>query len=344
MAVLGLLGTCDLITGGDLARYMIGFAERLDRDTKKLISDLSDMAARGTLTKDGKRTMEERVSKNEMLLPVVLQHLRVTGAAHPRVLTPIVNRLQMFQASEAKAVREQAFFLSMLGSGGSGAGVLRVTMDAEPGFEIEKEAVFATIYTRKHTPWDFYYEAPKALRNTQVPLLLMNARFDGKMGFFGGVVEDEETLQETLCRELREELNYEAGPDLAGFEYLCSHEVPSERMRTHFFAKEVTTEEFFKTERGAFEAVHWGSEVVGLVRVPLFVNETAELPDPTGLPNFLRGNFHQGVIEELFYVVAAKRLISLDKLEAASVAAGLQLSRLVPDEDGEEEEQSDDEA
>jgi len=29
------------------------------------------------------------------------------------------------------------------------------------------------------------------------------------------------------------------------------------------------------------------------VRVPLFVNETAELPDPTGLPNFLRGNFHQ---------------------------------------------------
>ncbi|KAJ1481131.1 hypothetical protein T484DRAFT_1808482 [Baffinella frigidus] len=55
----------------------------------------------------------------------------------------------------------------------------------------------------------------------------------------------------------------------------------------------VTTEEFFKTERGAFEAVHWGSEVVGLVRVPLFVNETAELPDPTGLPNFLRGNFHQ---------------------------------------------------
>jgi hypothetical protein len=24
----------------------------------------------------------------------------------------------------------------------------------------------------------------------QVPLLLMNARFDGKFGFFGGVVED----------------------------------------------------------------------------------------------------------------------------------------------------------
>jgi 8-oxo-dGTP pyrophosphatase MutT (NUDIX family) len=93
------------------------------------------------------------------------------------------------------------------------------------------------------------------------------------------VVEEEETLHDTLCRELREELNYDTGAQLDGFEYLCSHEapppppprnrdpfppptaastharveeqVPAERMRTHFFAKEVTSEEFFETERNA---------------------------------------------------------------------------------------------
>jgi hypothetical protein len=56
--------------------------------------------------------------------------------------------------------------------------------------------------------------------------------------------------------------------------------------------------------------VHWGAETLGLIRCPLFVNETADIPDPTGLPNFLRSNFHQGVIEELFWLVASKRLIS----------------------------------
>jgi len=42
--------------------------------------------------------MEEKSVGMEKLLPVVLHHLRITGAAHPRVLTPIVNRLQLFQA------------------------------------------------------------------------------------------------------------------------------------------------------------------------------------------------------------------------------------------------------
>jgi len=29
----------------------------------------------------------------------------------------------------------------------------------------------------------------KAVRNMQMPLVLMNLRFDGKFGFFGGIVE-----------------------------------------------------------------------------------------------------------------------------------------------------------
>jgi len=55
----------------------------------------------------------------------------------------------MFQASENKAVREQAFFLSMLGSGGTGAGVLRVAMDADPGIP-QSEAVLLLLLLYSH--------------------------------------------------------------------------------------------------------------------------------------------------------------------------------------------------
>ena len=44
--------------------------------------------------------------------------------------------------------------------------------------------VFGTIYTKKHTPWDFYYEAPKALRNTQVTSRRARARSETLLRVF----------------------------------------------------------------------------------------------------------------------------------------------------------------
>ena len=77
---------------------------------------------------------------------------------------------------------------------------------------------------------------------------------------------DVSQVETTLQRELREELNCS---DVAGFEYLCSHEVPADDMRTHFFAKEVSEEAFFQIEAAACKAQHFGSEVLGYIRAPL---------------------------------------------------------------------------
>ena len=61
-------------------------------------------------------------------------------------------------------------------------------------------------------------------------------------------IKQDETVETCLQRELREELNYQ---DFKDFEYICSHEVPSEDMRTHMFAKKVTEEAFFEIENAA---------------------------------------------------------------------------------------------
>ena len=50
------------------------------------------------------------------------------------------------------------------------------------------------LFCLKHAPWQFYYEVHKATRNMQMPLVLMQARFDGKLGFFGGLVEEDESV------------------------------------------------------------------------------------------------------------------------------------------------------
>uniref|UniRef100_A0A7S4URW4 U8 snoRNA-decapping enzyme n=2 Tax=Guillardia theta TaxID=55529 RepID=A0A7S4URW4_GUITH len=162
----------------------------------------------------------------------------------------------------------------------------------------------------------------------------MQVRFDGKLGFFGGIVEPGESMQQALVRELREELNYVASPNLEGFEHVVSHEVPSERMRAHFYAKEVTTEEFFEVERNAHKALHFGSETLGVFRAPLFINDADEFgADAAGMPNFLRGNFHQAVVEELLCLIARKRLISQAKLSSVAAATGIVLSQVLPEEE-----------
>jgi hypothetical protein len=61
--------------------------------------------AAGIITKEGKRQMEQQAGKLQRLLPVILQHLRVTGTAHPRVLTPHVNRLHVFLTRLAAPAR-----------------------------------------------------------------------------------------------------------------------------------------------------------------------------------------------------------------------------------------------
>ncbi|XP_058873446.1 U8 snoRNA-decapping enzyme [Acipenser ruthenus] len=118
--------------------------------------------------------------------------------------------------------------------------------------------------------------------------VLMQLRFDGRLGFPGGFVDPADgSLEEGLNREVGEELG--AGLALAESDHMCTHacSTPPQKLVTHFYTKKLSLAELQDIERGAVTAREHGKEVMGLVRVPLYT-----LRDGIGgLPAFLSNSF-----------------------------------------------------
>ena len=90
----------------------------------------------------------------------------------------------------------------------------------------------------------------------------MQMRFDGLIGFPGGLVDPGEDPLTALNRELHEEI----GLDLDKFSFVednhvlsCFHE--KKNLVLHFYAKEVTLDEFRGIEQRNLTATEYGSEV-----------------------------------------------------------------------------------
>jgi 8-oxo-dGTP pyrophosphatase MutT (NUDIX family) len=146
----------------------------------------------------------------------------------------------------------------------------------------------------------------------------MIVRWDGMLGFAGGVVEAEEAsdakegaaaaraaAEKALRRELREELGVtDAGP----LEHVCTHLTAANGSRSHFFAREVDEEKFIELESGVRRGMHFGCEVMGAFRAPLF---------PSQLESFFRSNFPPGCLAQLLIFLSKNNLIPSRDLEAA---------------------------
>ncbi|XP_030672693.1 U8 snoRNA-decapping enzyme isoform X1 [Nomascus leucogenys] len=100
----------------------------------------------------------------------------------------------------------------------------------------------------------------------RIPLryaILMQMRFDGRLGFPGGFVDTQDrSLEDGLNRELREEL----GEAAAAFrvertDYRSSHVGSGPRVVAHFYAKRLTLEQLLAVEAGATRAKDHGLEV-----------------------------------------------------------------------------------
>ncbi|KAF7240214.1 U8 snoRNA-decapping enzyme [Varanus komodoensis] len=153
----------------------------------------------------------------------------------------------------------------------------------------------------------------------KIPLrfaVLMQMRFDGRLGFPGGFVDpQDQSLEEGLKRELHEEL----GPGAAILhvtenDYLnsCASEKP-QRVVAHFYAKQLSLEELRTVEDRATQAKDHGLEVMGLLRVPLYT-----LRDGVGgLPAFLSNTFIGNAREQLVHALDTLHLVAGEQLQKA---------------------------
>ncbi|XP_005202022.1 U8 snoRNA-decapping enzyme isoform X2 [Bos indicus] len=156
----------------------------------------------------------------------------------------------------------------------------------------------------RHACHALLYAPDPGLLFGRIPLryaVLMQMRFDGRLGFPGGFVDLRDgSLEDGLNRELGEELGEAAGAfRVERADYRSSHAGSRPRVVAHFYTKLLTLEQLTAVEMGAPRARDHGLEVLGLVRVPLYT-----LRDGVGgLPAFLENTFIGNAREQLLEAV-----------------------------------------
>ncbi|XP_013419203.1 uncharacterized protein LOC106179938 [Lingula anatina] len=153
--------------------------------------------------------------------------------------------------------------------------------------------------------WDMY-------ENKAV--ILMTMRFDGYIGFPGGIMDDGETLEFWLNRELEEEI----GLDLTRHsftkeDHVLSHVIHKKKLLLHFYCKRVTLEECLEIEKRTIDADEYGFEVLGPIRVPMFTFKDNE----RGLPIFLSNKFIGNAKEDLLYCIERENIMTKEEIQLA---------------------------
>ncbi|MCK9373312.1 MAG: NUDIX hydrolase [Sulfuricurvum sp.] len=164
----------------------------------------------------------------------------------------------------------------------------------------KKNAVFLAIYVDAISPWKYFKED---LRHLQCPALIMIDRWDGRMGFPGGTVDEGESLLEALVREIKEEIGITIRPEKV--HPIVSHE---NRLITHLYGLKVLEAEFLHIyyhilnnfsrsillhayEEG--DQSHFMSEITGIKIVPLIRHENK------GINRFIENAFAGATREDL---------------------------------------------
>ena len=104
----------------------------------------------------------------------------------------------------------------------------------------------------------------------------MQVRFDGTLGFAGGVLNAGESPEEAVSREVYEEVG--CAPGLINFttdDHVITHYSDHAHFYFHFFAKEISLEQLAQLEADAIRATRWGTEVNAptIIEIILYNNE-----------------------------------------------------------------------
>jgi len=144
--------------------------------------------------------------------------------------------------------------------------------------------------------------------------VMMQMRFDGVLGFPGGLVDEGETPLDGVNREMHEEI----GLNLSKYSFREADRVASyfnetKRLVLHFYMMEVTPKDFVELEKNTLSAEEYGIETYGIVRVPLFTMGDGL----RGFPAFLANQFAGNARDELIRGLLASKLFTEEDMAVA---------------------------
>ncbi|EDO44507.1 predicted protein [Nematostella vectensis] len=157
--------------------------------------------------------------------------------------------------------------------------------------------------------------------------ILMQLRFDGRIGFSGGFVDDGEDLETAVNREVQEEMGQTSTPvGITEDNYVITHVQEehiaelnlTKKLCLHFYAKEVPLNQFLELERRNSTTSNLDFEVLGAIRCPLYTLRDKK----GGLPSFLLHNFVGNARLQLFIGIEKENLLSREELLEAVKLSG----------------------
>ena len=76
----------------------------------------------------------------------------------------------------------------------------------------------------------------------------MHLRFDGRLGFPGGIIDSGENVEDALNREVEEEMGV-GNQKVTEQDWMVSSWGEEEKILMHFYCKQLTEQEFFQLEK-----------------------------------------------------------------------------------------------
>ena len=127
-------------------------------------------------------------------------------------------------------------------------------------------------------------------------------------------MDDGEDTETGLRRELKEELNLDI--EISKTDWVTAHHVPSSNIVCHLYCKEVKEEQFIEMEKASLDAIEFGVEMLGNIRVPLYTY-TAENGSLKGFPQFLKNNFCGSARVQLLECLKLKNVLTEEEIRCA---------------------------
>lgn len=177
----------------------------------------------------------------------------------------------------------------------------------------KSQRVFLIPFARECKVYANYEEIAPELRETPIPLVLMQLRWDGKNGFAGGIVEKGEDLKVALKREAEEEFNLILDDEMFDkVKPLATY--ANSKNNIHSFIIEVDYETIKQIQENASKSKHFLAEVQGC-----YLPQLAHYKNGKGIKELLKNNFSGTAKQELIELLKMLDLVSEGLLQEVAV-------------------------